>query len=132
VLQWSHLLCGPFFVGRGLTIALFLILRVGSILARIVDLAALLSLLSVRWVKSASSMSTSAGTTRRSSRFGCDRETPEYGQWTVAYVAGLLLFLYSFIRVTSMPGIRISLALMKKEDHGIQLFRVSRIGDHYL
>jgi O-antigen/teichoic acid export membrane protein len=121
------LLCGPFFVGRGLTIALFLICVSDLILARIVDLASF-AFAAIDQMGESAKLNVYIGLARLGGVLVlvATVKHPDVRQWTVAYVAGSLAsFVYSFIRVTSIAEIRINLALMKKEITESSYFAVS-------
>jgi O-antigen/teichoic acid export membrane protein len=121
------LLCGPFFVGRDLTVALFLICVSDLILARIVDLAGF-AFAAIGQMGETAKLNVYIGLARLIGVLGLVMTVkhPNVQEWTVAYVAGSMAsFSYSFIRTTAVGGIRISLARMKEEITESSYFAVS-------
>jgi O-antigen/teichoic acid export membrane protein len=111
------LFCGPFFVGRGLTIALFFVCVSDLILVRVVDLAGF-AFAALGRMDEVAKFNVYIGLARLGSVLALVMTVkhPDVQQWTVAYVVGSMASsLYSFIRVTSVAGIRFSLGLMRKE-----------------
>jgi O-antigen/teichoic acid export membrane protein len=104
-------------VGRGLTIALFFVCVSDLILIRVVDLAGF-AFGALGRMGEAAKLNVYVGLARLGSVLVLVMTVkhPDVQQWTVAYVVGSMASsLYSFIRVTSVAGIRFSLGLMRKE-----------------
>jgi O-antigen/teichoic acid export membrane protein len=121
------LACGPFFLGRELLISLFLVCVSDLILARVVELS--------------SFAFTSLGRMGETARLNvyislarligilvlaAIKKHPDVQEWTIAYLAGTIVcFSYSFIRVSSIAGIRFSLMRLKQEITESSYFAVS-------
>jgi O-antigen/teichoic acid export membrane protein len=121
------LLCGPFFVGRGLTVALFLICVSDLVLVRTVDLAGF-AFAAIGRMDETAKLNVYIGLARLIGVLALVAAVkhPNVQQWTVAYVAGSVAsFVYSFIRTSLVGGIRISLARMKEEITEASYFAVS-------
>jgi O-antigen/teichoic acid export membrane protein len=121
------LLCGPWFVGRDLTLALFLVCLSDLIFARIVDLSSFAFAAIGRMAESAK-LNVYISLSRLSGLFALLAivRHPSVQQWTIAYVAAsTACFLYSFTRVTFIGGIRFSFTRMKQEISESSHFAVS-------
>jgi O-antigen/teichoic acid export membrane protein len=121
------LACGPFFLGHNLTIALLFVCVSDLILARTVDLASFAFTALGRMGETARlnvyiSLARLVGILV----LAAIKKHPDVQEWTVAYLAGsTACFLYSFIRVTAISGIRVNLARMKQEITEASYFAVS-------
>jgi O-antigen/teichoic acid export membrane protein len=111
------LVCGPFFIGRDLTVALFFVCVSDLILVRVAELAGF-GFAAMGRMGEAAKLNVYIGLARLAGVvvLVVAVKHPDVQEWTVAYAIGSFAsFLYSFSRITSIGGIRVSLALLKKE-----------------
>lgn len=121
------LICGPWFLGRGLTIALLLVCLSDLMLARIVDLASF-AFAAVGRMGESAKLNVYVSLSRLAGIFFLvvTVKHPNVQEWTVAYVASsFACSLYSFVRVTSIDGVRVSFTRMKQEITEASYFAVS-------
>jgi O-antigen/teichoic acid export membrane protein len=121
------LACGPFFLGRDLTMALFLVCVSDLILARIVELASF-AFTALGWMGETARLNVYISLARLAGILvlATIKKHPDVQEWTIAYLAGsTACFLYSFFRITSIAGIHFNLARMKREITEASYFAVS-------
>jgi O-antigen/teichoic acid export membrane protein len=121
------LICGPWFVGRGLRFALLLVCVSDIMFVRFVELASF-AFAAVGRMGESAKLNVYISLARLAGLFVLVviAKHPTVQEWTVAYIAGsTACFLYAFIRVTLIDGIRVSFARMKQEITEASYFAIS-------